>query len=491
MGKHARIWIPLLAAAFLWCVPAPGGLQPHAWHYAGLFVAVVLGIILEPLPGGAIGLLGVTLAATLPRFFLYSPGESNHAGFDAAAEATRWALSGFSNATVWLIFAAFMFSLGYARTGLGQRIALLLVRSMGRRTLLLGYAVMLSDALLAPLTPSVTARSAGTVYPVLTHLPPLFGSLPNDRSAARIGTYLMWVAVATTAVTSSLFLTALAPNLLAVEIMGNALHQHLSWMEWFLSAAPMGLLLLAVIPLLAYFLARPAVQDGSAVAVWATDELARMGRLKRQEVTLLVLVLCALLAWIAGARYIDPTSAALCVIVAMLVTGIVQWSEMLANAAAWNTLVWFATLVTMAAGLSKVGVISWFAAGIGQHLAGFPPLAALLVLLVIFYFSHYAFASITAHVTAVLPVFLAIVVAVPGLPALPTAVLLAMQLGIMGVITPYASGPNPVYYGSGYLPASVFWKLGSIFGVVYFVIYMLVAVPWVWLVGAHTFLARP
>ena len=53
-----------------------------------------------------------------------------------------WALSGFSNSTVWLIFGAFMFALGYEKTGLGRRIALMLVKAMGRKTLTLGYAVV-------------------------------------------------------------------------------------------------------------------------------------------------------------------------------------------------------------------------------------------------------------------------------------------------------------------------------------------------------------
>jgi L-tartrate/succinate antiporter len=50
------------------------------------------------------------------------------------------ALAGFSNSTVWLIFAAFMFAVGYEKTGLGNLIALVLVELLGRRTLGLGYA---------------------------------------------------------------------------------------------------------------------------------------------------------------------------------------------------------------------------------------------------------------------------------------------------------------------------------------------------------------
>ena len=175
--------------------------------------------MLEPIPGAAIGLIAVTLVAVLAEWVFYSPAELAKPGFNPANAALAWALSGFANSTVWLIFGAFMFALGYEKTGLGTRIALLLVRAMGRRTLTLGYAVAAADTLLAPFTPSNTARSGGTIFPVIRNLPPLYDSKPNDPSARRIGSYIMWTAIATTCVTSSMFLTALAPNLLAVELV--------------------------------------------------------------------------------------------------------------------------------------------------------------------------------------------------------------------------------------------------------------------------------
>ena len=104
-----------------------------------------------------------------------------------------WALSGFSNSTVWLIFGAFMFALGYEKTGLGRRIALMLVKAMGRKTLTLGYAVTIADTILAPFTPSNTARSGGTIYPVISNLPPLYDSKPErpvhaaDRLLPHVG----------------------------------------------------------------------------------------------------------------------------------------------------------------------------------------------------------------------------------------------------------------------------------------------------------------
>ena len=139
-------------------MPAPAGLPQHAWYFFAIFAGVIVGLMVEPLPGGAIGLIGVTLVAVLAPYVLFAPAELAKPGFKSVSAALNWALSGFSNGTVWLIFGAFMFALGYEKTGLGRRIALMLVKAMGRRTLTLGYAVTIADTLLAPFTPSNTAR---------------------------------------------------------------------------------------------------------------------------------------------------------------------------------------------------------------------------------------------------------------------------------------------------------------------------------------------
>jgi L-tartrate/succinate antiporter len=105
-------------------------------------------------------------------------------------------------------------------------------------------------------------------------------------------------------------------------------------------------------------------------------------------------------------------------------------------------------------------------------------MVAMLLLVAVFYFTHYLFASITAHVTAMLPVMLAVGLGVPGMDMRMFALLLVMTLGIMGILTPYATGPSPVYYGSGYIPAKDYWRLGAIFGVIFFAALLLIGVPW-------------
>src|SRR4030095_5203243 len=216
------------------------------------------------------------------------------------------------------------------------------------------------------------------------------------------GAYVMWTAFATTCVTSSMFVTALAPNLLAVAFMKRIAGIEVTWIGWFMGFLPAGLLLIVAQPLLIYRLCPPAVKVSAEVPKWAGRELSRMGRLSRREVTMSSLALLALVLWICGGRWIHATAVALVTFSLMLVTGVVRWDEVLGYRRAWSYLVWFATLVTLADGLNKVGFLGWFAAGAGDMVSGLPLMVQVAFVVTVFFVAHYMFASLTAHATAFL-----------------------------------------------------------------------------------------
>ena len=457
--------LPLLLGIIIALLPAPQGLNLTAWYFFAIFSAVILGLILEPLPAAAVGFIGVFLVAVLG---LAGP---------KPADNIRWALSGFSNTTVWLIFGAFMFAMGYDKTGLGRRIALILVKKLGRKTLGLGYAITFSDLILAPFTPSNTARSGGTIFPIIRNLPGLYGSSPGETSR-KIGAYIMWTAFAATCVTSSMFITSLAPNLLALDLVSKTVKISISWTEWFVGFLPVGIILILILPYLVYKIYPPETKSSEEIPSWASQELDKLGKFSRKELVMALLAVLALALWIFGGNFIDATTAAGFVISLMIITGTVTWDDILANKQAWNVLVWFATLVALADGLNKVGFVTWFAKSMAALLTGMSPIVVMVVLVVIFFIIHYMFASLTAHTTAILPVMLAAGAAIPGLPVKTFALLLCYSLGIMGVITPYATGPGPVYYGSGYISRKDFWTLGLIFGTIFLTALIGIGVPY-------------
>jgi L-tartrate/succinate antiporter len=203
-----------------------------------------------------------------------------------------------------------------------------------------------------------------------------------------------------------------------------------------------------------------------------------MGPLSSRELTLALLVGLALALWIFGGSHINATTTALLVISLMLLTGVLSWDDMMKNSAAWNTLAWFATLVALAEGLNRVGFVKWFADQVALYMDGYSPFTAMLLLVLVFYATHYLFASVTAHVTALLPVMLAVGSNIAGMNMPLFALLLCLTLGIMGILTPFATGPSPVYFGSGYLPGRDYWRLGAIFGLLFIASLLLLGLPW-------------
>lgn len=469
--RIVNVLIPLAVWAVLILVPVPAGLAPTAWYYFALFATVIVALITEPVPGSVIGLLGVSVAAML-ELISGKPSES-----------IKWALSGFSNNVIWLIFVAYIFGLGYEKSGLGKRIALNLVKALGKKTLGLGYAVALSDLFLAPFMPSNTARSGGTIFPIVKNIPALFDSHPGE-SARKMGAYLMWTGLAACAVTSTMFLTANAPNLLGLELVSKTLKLNISWRDWFLGIAPLGVLLFLLVPLLSYWLYPPEIKSSEGADTWAREALVKMGRVTGKELLMAALAIAALVLWIFADKWINATMVAIVVFVAMLLTRVIDWEDVLEYKQAWNMLIWFGTLVALADGLNKVGFLKWFAGSTSAMLEGLPVMGIVVAMVAVYFLVHYMFASLTAHATALMPVFLAAVATVPNMPLMLVAMLLCYTSGLSCLLTPYASGPSVIYFGSDYIKRSDFWRLGAIFGFIFLAALLALGVPYLnWYLG--------
>lgn len=155
--------LPVIVAVLLLFVPVPEGLPPYAWHYFAIFVGVIVGLIFEPLPGAVIGLTGVVAIALCSQWVLFSPEQLADPKFKLAGASFKWAVSGFGNSTVWLIFGAFMFAASYDKTRFGRRLALILVKyGPSQPDARLRHYVCGSAA--GPVHPVNTARSGGTIY---------------------------------------------------------------------------------------------------------------------------------------------------------------------------------------------------------------------------------------------------------------------------------------------------------------------------------------
>jgi DASS family divalent anion:Na+ symporter len=459
MGKITQFLAIFIIGAVIWMIPVPAGLKPEAWHLLAIFVATIAGIIMSPLPMGAMAIIGITVSAltgtlTVPQ-----------------------ALSAFSDATIWLIVCAFLFARSFIKTGLGSRIAYLLMRSIGDSTLKLGYVMAISDLILAPATPSNTARGGGVLYPIVRSLCSAFDSEPGP-TARRVGGYLMTTQFQVNVITSAMFMTAMAANPLVAVLAKKTVNIDISWGTWALAASVPGLVALIVMPYLLYKIYPPELKDTPEAKVLAARELEKRGSLSRHEKVVLGVFIAALLLWSTSSfTKMNATLVALMGVCVLLMTEVLEWKDILDDKGPWDTLIWMGGLVGMAGFLNTLGFIPWFAKTVSASLVGVSWIPALITLFIVYMYAHYGFASLTAHVTAMYPAFLAVAVAT-GAPPYLTALGLGFLSNLCGGLTHYATGTAPIYFGAGYVDQKTWWRLGFTASVVNMIIWIGIGGLW-------------
>ncbi len=473
----------LAATLIIWfLIPVPEGVAPNAWQLLALFIGTIIAIIGKAMPIGAVSVIAIALVAVTG---VTNPGKPGAALDDA--------LSGFSNQLIWLIGFSIMISLSLNKTGLGARIGYYFISLFGKKTLGIAYALTLAETTLAPVTPSNTARGGGIIHPIMKSIADSFGSKPELNTSGKIGRYLSLVNYNINPVTSAMFITATAPNPLIVSLIAKGTHGNfeLSWSMWAVAALVPGLCSLIVMPLVIYLLYPPEVKSTPDAPRFAREKLQALGPVTLPEkITLGVFALLLVLwagipAMIFGpALAVNPTTAALIGLAVLLASGVLSWEDVLKHKGAWDTVVWFSALVMMASFLGKLGLIGWLSQTVGNGIdrMGMSWVGGTILLTIIYLYSHYFFASTTAHVTAMFAAFFAAGIALGAPPAL-LGLILAFSSSLMMSLTHYGTGTAPIIFGSGYVTLGEWWKAGWVMSVVNLLIWMLIGGAWWKLLG--------
>lgn len=451
-----KLGCAVLIGLIIWFCPKPQDLAPEGWKIFAIFTATVVAIILRPLPMGAVSVLALTFAIVVKGVTLST------------------ACSGFGNEVVWLVVFAFFIAKGFISTGLGNRLAFFVMKNVGKNSLGLGYGLVATDLILSPCIPSVTARAGGVVYPILRSLADLFTGASHDPKMA---TFLSLCAYQGTAVSSALFLTAMAGNPLVASI-AQAHGVTIGWMDWALAAIVPGIVSLALMPYLIYRLNPPFIRTTPHAKEMAEKKLLDMGPMSFQEKIMGGTFCLLILLWVSGHLIgIGATSAAMIGVSILLLTGILKWKDILQEYNAWDTLIWFATLVTLACQLNQSGFSTWFGETVGSNVEGMHWGWGFLLLALIYYYSHYFFASAVAHIGSMFAPLLLVAFAI-GTPPKLAVYLLAFFSSLFTGLTHYGSGAAPILFGTGYTTVSQWWKTGALCSFLYIFIWMLLGGIW-------------
>jgi len=464
MKKLLNWIIPAAFGLGLWFIPTPEGLTPQSWHLFAIFVATIVGFITQPLPIGGVSIVVITVAALTGTLKI---GE---------------AISGFANTAIWLIVGAFLFSRGFIKTGLGKRIAYNLISAFGSSSLRLAYALALSDLILAPATPSNTARVGGVIMPITTSLAKAFGSEPQD-GPRKIGSFLMQSIYQVNTITSAMFQTSMAGNTLVAALALQSFGIGITWGDWAMAAIVPGIIALLIMPYFIYKVYPPEITDAREAQQMIKEELKGLGKMSFQEWVMLGVFVLALVLW-ATSQFtkIDATTVAFLGISILLATGVLIWDDVKSEKGAWDTLVWMGTLMGFAGFLSKLGFIKWATVQVGGVIPEGSWVIAFVIAVLVNTYAHYVFASLTAHISAMFVAFSAIAISA-GAPPMLTLLMIAFTSNLCMSLTHYAAGPSPVIFNTGYVPQNTWWKLGFFASVINLIIFMGIGSLWMKVIG--------
>ena len=349
-----NLLIVVAVGVIIWFIPTPEGLTDQAWHLFACVAAIIIGFIVQPMPLGAVAFIGITVIATT--------------GTLTTAEVLR----GFSTPAMWLIVSAFVFARAFLKTGLGRRIAYTILKAIGGSTLNVGYALALTDLVLAPATPSSSARAGGIIFPIARSLASALGSEPGP-TARRAGAYFLQVIYQTEGIVCAMFMTAMAGNPMIVELAKETANVDITWGLWLKASIVPGVIAFILMPLLMYVIFPPELKKTPEAKTLAAEELKKMGKITRDEIILACTFVLVLVLWCTPTwNGLNATNVAMIAVSILFLSGVLKWDDMLGEKGAWDTLIWMGALVGLAGLLSSKGFIPWFSASVAGGLSGIP-----------------------------------------------------------------------------------------------------------------------
>jgi DASS family divalent anion:Na+ symporter len=462
LHKHYRQLFVFILGLGIWFSPTPTGLEIQAWHLFAIFITAIVSVILKAMPiftSSIIALAVVVLTGTL---------------------TTKQAYSGFSESFILLIIVAFLIARGVIKSGLGKRIAFLIIKKFGKSSLGLAYSIIAADMFIAPAFPSNTARS-GVLFPIVNALSVDSGSKIADGTRKKLGAFLMMSSMAGITLSSTLWLTAMAANPAGAK-MAQEFGVHITYGSWALAASVPVIILFFLIPWIIYKIYPPEIKQTPDAPLIAIEALAKMGPVHKNEWIMGGTFIGMVFLWIMSGTFgFDKTAVAFLGLGVIMVSNIFTLDDMKDEGHALATLVWFAILFAMSLYLNKLGFMAWVGGHISEGVEGFSWPLVYVSLTLGYVFIHYFFVSQTAQMLALFSVFLGVAVNA-GVPAEMMALMLLFATNFNAIITPQGSSANVIYVGSGYIEPGEIYKVGGIITLVNTLVFLTIGTAWMMLI---------
>lgn len=482
--------------------------EPLFKRYGLIFgFIVLLGIILAPTPAGLpiagqrmIGILIFSVIVWMSDSISYpvsaavimslmaillgiSPDIANPKVLMGTSKALGIALGGFSNTAFALVAAALFLAAAMSQTGLDKRIALFILSKIGAKTNRVLIGVIIVGFVLSFFVPSTTAR-VSCMVPIVMGIILAFGVDIKSRFAA-----VMMIA---TAQADSLWnvgiKTAAAQNMIAVGFIKSQLGVDITWIEWFVAAAPFSAIMSVVLYYVLMKLMPPEKDEIEGGKAAVQRLLSEMGPMTFNEKKLLGISLTLLFLWATEKvlHNFDTSTTTIVAIALMFLprVGVMDWKQA-SPRINWGTIILFGVGISLGSALLSTKAAPWLAKIIVSAfgLQSMPALVILAVLAAFLIIIHLGFASATALASAMIPIVISVLqsVTTPGINIIGMTMILQYVVSF-GFILPVNAPQNMIAYGTETFEVRDFIRTGIPLTIIAFVLILLLgATYWKWL----------
>ena len=479
-AKRYGLFIAFIALLVVISLPTPEGL-PIAGHR---MLGILLFSIIVWMTDAISYPVSAAVIMALMAFLLgISPSVAKPSVLIGTSDALTMALSGFSNTALALVGGALFIAAAMMRTGLDKRIALFVLSKIGAKTNRVLAGVILVGLILSFFVTSTTAR-VSCMVPIVMGIIVAFGVDLKSRFAA-----VMMIAVAQAdSIWNIAIKTAAAQNMIAVGFIEKQLGAYITWMDWFIAAAPFAVIMSIVLYYLLLKIIPPETDEVPGGKEAIARAITEMGPMKIGEKKLLIISVLLLFFWSTEkiVHPFDTSSTTIAAVALMLLPGIgiMTWKEA-QERIAWGTLILFGVGISLGSALLSTQAAAWMAKFIvaGFGLQTMPALAILAVLGAFLIIIHLGFASATALAAAMIPILISILqsIKMPGINVVGMTMILQYIISF-GMILPVNAPQNMVAYGTETFEVKDFIKIGIPLTIVgYLLILVFGATYWKWL----------
>ncbi|HWR38532.1 MAG TPA: DASS family sodium-coupled anion symporter [Patescibacteria group bacterium] len=477
-GKKYGLLLAILTGVAVWLLPTPAGMTLTQHKLLSIFSGAVVAWIT----------IGINFAVStfaiivLLYFWVGNPeGKMNKVG--ELIRNADFAVGGFASSSLWLLVTGFVISIAMTKSGVARRLALHMMRILGKTPAGAIFASMLANFVIAPLTPSNTARAAA-MLPVLEGIAAAYRAEPGKSNFGRA---LFLTSTFTTNITGAAFLTGTIPNPVAVGMIAAAAGASVmtTWSYWAMAALPTNIIILIAAGWLTLKMYPPEVKALPGGIGYIRKELDAMGPMSRREMKSIGYFVLALALWSTDALH-HLNSTMIAFLVSLLIflprVGVLEWKET-EKSLPWELFVYFGGVLTLSNALMSTKAFEWLIKTTltGLGLDGMAMMPLLILLIGFSIFSHVIWSTTTAMAGVMIPIYIGLAQAlgfnVVGF-VLPLAIMMAYALFL-----PFNTMGNIIMFGAGYYTVAEQIRSSLLLGLIVWILWVVTAFTWWKVIG--------